>query len=518
MGAPPSDREEAWQALRRGCDVLVIGGGITGAGVALDAALRGYSVALVDRADFASGTSSRSTKLVHGGLRYLPQLQVGLVREALVERERLRRLAPDLVRPLSFLVPLYRRTRRPLGLDLPAPLRPLAPLGVELGLRAYDWLSGTDLRHRRLSAAEARSHLPTLRLEGLRTAFLYGDAQTDDAALTYAVLEAARRSGAITLNYAEVTAIAASPPEAVVVDRAGETAGPPRAVRMPVRHIVNAAGVWAAEVAALAGPPPFRIERSKGVHLVLDAGELLRDTALVIPETDDGRLAFAVPWRGRILLGTTDDVWTAPDVRPQAREARYLLDHLNRYLVQPIGREAVIAGYAGLRPLVRRGTARTAALSRSHEVVEHPGPLVSVIGGKLTTYRRMAEDTVDVLVRRDGRRAACATASHPLPVSAAADRLAAAEPALAAPLAPGITARPADVIAAVREAQCLRLADFMFHRSAIGVLDRDHGAGCVERVAALMARELGWTEERTALEIEAYRRRVAAEMAFLEEL
>lgn len=497
MASPLSAREAAWQALRRGCDVLVIGGGITGAGVALDAALRGYSVVLVERCDFAGGTSSRSTKLVHGGLRYLPQMQFGLVREALVERERLRRLAPALVRPLGFVVPLYADTRRPLGLRIPGPVRPLTTMAMGAGLWAYDLLSRTDLPHRRLGREEALALAPSLRVQDLRSAFLYTDAQTDDVRLTLAVLAAARAHGAVTLNYAEVTGIETNPPRAAVVDRIGSAAA-----QAAARHIVNAAGIWAEQVAALAGPVPFRIERSKGTHLVLDAPELLRDAALVIPETDDGRLAFAVPWRGRVLLGTTDEATAGdPDApRAEAREARYLLDHLNRYLSKPVDRGVVISAYAGLRPLVRRGRGSSAALSRSHEVVEHPGPMVSIIGGKLTTYRQMAEDTVDVLVRRDGRRAPSTTASTPLPAPS------------------GIEELRAHVVHAVREEQCVRLTDFMVARRALALLERDHGLAAVDEVAAVMARELGWTSEQTGREIEMYRGRVAAETAFLREL
>jgi len=505
-----------WQVrhqLRDGCDVLVIGGGITGAGVALDAATRGYRVALVDRGDFAGGTSSRSTKLVHGGLRYLPQGRLGLVREALVERERLRRLAPHLVRPLGFLIPLYAETTRPLGLGIPPALRPLAPLALRTGLWSYDLLSRTDLVHRRVQRGEAAALVPAVRMEGLRAAFLYHDAQTDDLLLTLAVLATARRWGALTLNHAEVTAVSMGTPSRVrITDRLdGAT------YEIAARHVVNAAGIWAEEVAGLAGAVPFRIERSKGIHLVLDGADLFGSTALVIPETDDGRLAFAVPWYGRVLLGTTDEPYAGDADAPRATpaEARYLLAHLNRYLRIPIPRGAVISAFAGLRPLVRRGAARSAELSRSHEVVQHASGLVSIVGGKLTTYRRMAEDTVDVLVRRDGRRVPCRTATLALDDrEPAIQALIAAEPALARPLVPGLPVRAADVVYACRAEQCLRVVDFMFSRTHLAVLDRDHGLGCVEEVAALMAGELGWSPAETAAQIQRCRERVALETAF----
>jgi len=494
--------------------VLVIGGGITGAGVALDAATRGYRVALVDRRDFAGGTSSRSTKLVHGGLRYLPQWQFGLVREALVERERLRRLAPALVRPLALLVPLYADTLRPLGIRIPAALRALAPMALRAGLWGYDTLSRTDLVHRALRTAEATSLVPAVRVEGLRAAFLYHDAQTDDVLLTHAVLATARRHGALTLNHCEVRGLAMGRPARVMLtDRLDGTS-----YEVTARHVVNAAGIWAEEVAALAGTVPFRIERSKGIHLVLDGAELFGSTALVIPETDDGRLAFAVPWYGRVLLGTTDESYAGNPDGPvaTAAEARYLLTHLSRYLRHPVSRSMVISAFAGLRPLVRRREARSAELSRSHEVVHHACGLVSIVGGKLTTYRQMAEDTVDVLVRRDGRREACRTTDLALDDrDAAIQALIAADPALARPLVAGLPVRAAEVVHACRMEQCVGLADFMFSRSHLAVLDRDHGLGCVDDVAALMARDLGWAAEETARQVRSYRERIAAETAFL---
>ncbi|MGH2399055.1 MAG: glycerol-3-phosphate dehydrogenase/oxidase, partial [bacterium] len=436
MSAPLSERAAAWRALALGCDVLVIGGGITGAGVALDAVTRGYRVALVERADFAAGTSSRSTKLIHGGLRYLPQGQLGLVRESLLERDRLRRLAPHAVKPLPFLLPIYRDTRRPLGITFPAPFRRFAPLGVRAGLWGYDLLSRTDLPHRRLTRDEAAAKFPLLRTDGLEGAFIYYDAQTDDVRLTHAVLATARRQGALTLNYAQVTAIDAGTPARLrIQDRLSETT-----MSTTARHVVNAAGVWAEEVGSLSGPVPFHIERSKGTHLVLDDPGLHGETALVIPETDDGRLAFAVPWHDRVVLGTTDKPdHNEPDaIAATEDEARYLMGHLNRYLRVPVSHSAVISAYTGLRPLVRRSHAPTAALSRSHEVVEHDANLVSIIGGKLTTYRQMAEDTVDLLTRRDRRRRSCRTRDLMLHDNDGDIReLERADAALSRPLVPG---------------------------------------------------------------------------------
>jgi glycerol-3-phosphate dehydrogenase len=540
------ERGRLWDRLSQGCDVLVVGGGITGAGVALDAASRGYTVVLIDRGDYASGTSSRSTKLVHGGLRYLPQWQFGLVREALHERERLRRLAPHLVSPLPFVVPLYRETTRPLGMAIPAALRPLTPLAVNIGLWGYGVLSRSDLPHRRLTPGEARMAFPGLRTDTLRAAFLYHDAGTDDVRLTHAVLATARRFGATTLNYVEATAVHAGRPVRVtLLDRLfGASA------TIDARFVVNAAGVWAGDLAARGGArDAFHIARSKGVHLVLAAPRSLHH-ALVIPETDDGRLAFAVPWRGRLILGTTDDPYGGDPDRPTttAADAGYLIDHFNRYLIQPVGPSDVIGAYAGLRPLVRRGDVRSAALSRSHEVVDHGNGLVSIIGGKLTTYRRMAEDTVDVLVRRDRRQAPCRTRTLVLDGGERPDEVAASlSPAASAaglgpetidhlygtygsrglrilqlargdslsrPLVPGLPVLAAEVVYGCREEQLVSLADFMFFRSRLAILDAAHGRGAAATIAGLMAAELGWSAGEQSRQREAYEAALAAETAF----
>ena len=526
----------------------MVGGGITGAGVALDAASRGYVVVLIERGDYASGTSSRSTKLVHGGLRYLPRWQFGLVREALHERERLRRLAPHLVSPLSFIVPLYRETRRPLGMGIPAVLRPLAPLAVNIGLWGYGILSRSDLPHRRLSAAEAGAAFPGLRTDTLRAAFVYHDAGTDDVRLTHAVLSTARRFGATTMNYVEATEFEGGARMRITLtDRLSGAS-----TVVEARHVVNAAGVWAEDVASRGGGgKAFRIERSKGVHLVLAAPRSLHH-ALVIPETDDGRLAFAVPWRGRLILGTTDDAFHGDPDAPTTslEETAYLLEHFNRYLTRPVTAEDVIAAYAGLRPLVRRGDARAAALSRSHEVVDHGNGLVSIIGGKLTTYRQMAEDTVDVLVRRDGRRAPCRTRtlvidggeqpeeSAPALAAAAAGvgfppdtashlyltygsrglRVVelAREAGLARMLVPGLPILAAEVVYACREEQLVSLADFMVFRSRLAVLDPGHGREAIAAVSALMAAELGWTGAEQVHQMSAYDAVLARETAFMQ--
>lgn len=546
-----NDRERAFARLRQGVDVLIIGGGITGAGVALDAATRGYRVALVEQADFASGTSSRSTKLVHGGLRYLPQGQLRLVREALHERDRLRRLAPHLVRPLPFVVPLYRGMQRPLGIRVPKPMRPLTPLGIRLGLWGYDLLARSDLPHRRLGRDAALHYVPGLRPAGLHDAYLYFDAQTDDVRLTHAVLSTARRFGAITLNYVRATALAPGRRSRVtLLDRLTE-----QPLDIEARHVVNAAGVWAGHVAAIGGALPWRIVHSKGVHLVLDRADLLDGAALVIPETDDGRLAFLLPWRGRLILGTTDEAYQGDldAVRTEPAEARYLLAHLNRYLRSSVGPQAITGAYAGLRLLISHGDRRPADLARDHEVVEHDNGVVSIIGGKLTTYRRMAEDVVDVLVRHDRSDVPCRTdnlvlaggedheAVHTQVLNMAEGLglslsqaehlyetygsgalrlidLIRKEPALRRPLVPDLPVLAGEVVLACREEQAVTVPDWLILRSRLALLDRNHGRACAGDVAALMARELGWSDEEQALQVAAFDDAIAAELDFLRDL
>jgi glycerol-3-phosphate dehydrogenase len=523
-------RHQSLEALRQGVDVLVIGGGITGAGVALDAASRGYRVGLADRADFASGTSSRSTKLVHGGIRYLPQGHIGLVREGLRERTRLLRLAPHVVHPLPFIIPLYAGATRPLGVPIPPLLRPLAPLGIRAGLSVYDLFAGRpDLRHRTLSRSELEAQCPDVRTEGLRAALVYYDARTDDVRLTHAVLATARAHGAVTVNHAEVTALIRAG-DAVAGARV-EDRLTGRSYDVPARFVVNAAGIWGERVAALDRPPPFRIRHSKGTHLVLRAGAIRARGALVIPETDDGRLAFIVPWAGRPLLGTTDEPYDGDLADPRATpgDVGYLLEHANRYLRRPLGPADVTAAWSGIRPLVAAASdGATARLARDHVVSVSAGGLISIVGGKLTSYRKMAEDAVDAVVRREGARRPCRTAGmmlagsealHETQAALAISRLTAEQqthlfeaygsraremlalirddPALAVPLHPAAPAIGAEVVYGCLAEMAVSLSDMMFLRTRIGHIDVAAAAEAAPAVAALMARALGWDPAQT---------------------
>ncbi len=529
-------RADQMKALSAGVDVLVIGGGITGAGVALDAASRGYRVGLVERADYARGTSSRSTKLIHGGIRYLPQGHIGLVRDALRERTLLLRLAPHVARPLPFVVPLYAETKRPLGISLPAIARPFAPLGVRIGLLAYDTFARSpELRHRVMPRAALERDVPDLRTDGLRSALIYYDARTDDVRLTHSVLATARAHGAATANYTS----------AVAMTRAGERINGARVedrltgqtVDVPARFVVNATGIWAEALAAMDGAPAFRIRHSKGVHLVLRPGAVRGSMAIVIPETDDGRLAFIVPWADRLVLGTTDDAYTGDLDEPAATAAdvAYLLDHASRYLKRPLGPADITATYAGIRPLVAAAAGSTAALSRDHHLSISPSGLVTITGGKLTTYRKMAEDTVDAIVARDGGGRPCRTATISLVGSAglaetkaaleaaplAADQRAhlletygsaAAEvlalikddAALGRRLSDGAPVVTAEVVYACRAEQAVTLTDCLYLRTRLAVLDAAAADRAAESVGALMARHLGWDAGEQARQREAY--------------
>ena len=532
------------QMARSPLDMLVVGGGITGAGIALDAAARGYRVGLVERGDFAGGTSSRSTKLVHGGIRYLPQLDVPLVREALIERGRLLRNAPHLVQPLSFVLPLYASSRHPVGLPIAPPWGIGLGMILDIGLGVYDALAGHENvgRHRRISRTEVLARARSLVPDGLKTGFVYYDAQTDDTRLTLAVLRTAAEHGALLANYSAVTGFLQENGRVAGVRLSDRLAGAEYELR--ARRVINATGVWAEQIERLAGDAPvLRIAPSKGTHLVFAREALdLGDEAIVLPETADGRIIFIVPWRSRALVGTTDD--PAPRIEnPVATddEVTYLLGHLNRYVRRGLSRDDIIATYAGYRPLIQLQRGRTPArLSRTHAIVEGEDGMLTISGGKLTTYRRMAEDALDRIDRSEGR-----SPSHPtrtLHVTGASgfaeareaidERGAAlglsqdmvthlrgaygvealavldlveAEPELARRLAADLPYLAAEVVWACRAELALTVEDVLARRTHLAIEDRSRGADAAEAVAALMARELGWSEEERLSQIEAYR-------------
>lgn len=392
-------------------DLIVIGGGATGLGVAVDAATRGYSVALFEQWDFTKGTSSRSTKLVHGGVRYLAQGNRALVIEALRERGILRKNAPHLVKDQTFLIPCYRWWEGPF---------------YTFGLTLYDWMAGRLGLGRSIGmgASRALRILPALKPEGLKAGVLYHDGQFDDSRLAINLARTAADAGACIANYMKVTALLKENGRIAGVTVREEESGIAYPVR--ARCVVNATGVFADAVLRMDEPGKRPTVRpSQGVHLVLDASFLQSDSALMIPKTSDGRVLFAVPWYGKVVVGTTDTVMEYPVAEPVAleKEIRFILDTAARYLNKPPQRKDVRSVFAGLRPLAapRREETKTKEISRSHKLIREKSGLITIIGGKWTTYRKMAEDTVDCVVRHMPAAAArnrpvrgCVTASYPI--------------------------------------------------------------------------------------------------------
>ncbi len=512
-------------------DVLVIGGGVTGAGVALDAVARGYNVALVEKADFASGTSSKSTKLVHGGIRYLPNFDFGLVQEALVERGLLLQNAPFLVKPLEFVLPIYEGDRHPVGMPFTTPGGVGLEVILDMGLFLYDLMSGgrSVKWHRRLSRDQVLKLAPALIQEGLKDGFTYYDAQTNDARLTLTLISTASRYGATITNYSEVVSFVEEGNKvkgAIVRDR---LTGQEMAVH--ARHIVNATGVFAEQLEELTGTEPqVHIEPSKGVHLVLAREDVkMGDSAIVLPETEDKRILFLVPWESRVVFGTTDTGSGDLDHPVTTQEdITYLLRYLNRYMNVNLTEKDIISTYAGYRPLVkpRNTSASTAKLSRSHVVLQSASDLVTIVGGKLTTYRRMAQDTVDVLSKRDGARVVHPTKALPLQGSAGWSKvrhiidqrgaklglsvqtlehlnhsygttaqtildIIEQDSSLAARLIADLPYIKAEVVYACRYEMAIKPDDILAHRTSIVLEDRQSGAGIIGEVTALMEKELG---------------------------
>jgi glycerol-3-phosphate dehydrogenase len=532
-------------------DVLVIGGGITGAGVALDAAARGYRVALVEKVDFASGTSSKSTKLAHGGIRYLPQFDLAMVHEALVERGLMVRHAPFLVRPQPFVLPVYEHMRWPSGL----PVRPPTDFGLgfvlDIGLWMYDLMAGrlNIGRHKSISAKETLRLAPTLRSTGLKKAFLYYDAQTNDAQLTVTVLRTAAQLGAVVTNYTEATGFTRAPGKlngAVVRDVLAN-----QEFTVSARHIINATGVFAEHVAALTGDESkATVEPSKGIHLVVARERLqISTSAVVLPETEDGRILYIIPWGSRAVIGTTDTgSGNLDDPQAGPEDIAYLLKHVNNYLEVNLTDNDILSVYAGYRPLVKSRGARAADLSRTHVVLQENNGMVTIVGGKLTTYRRMAQDTIDVIAKRDGM-----PISHPTQklllagaigwrdakreIEARGHELGLApevvehlsftfgsnastvldlideEESLRERLVPDLPYLYAEVVYACRAEMAMTLEDVLARRTRIILEDGARGVGVAPEVAALMARELDWSGDQTNAQVERYRALVGHQLA-----
>ena len=527
-------------------EVVVIGGGITGAGVALDAASRGYSVALLERDDYSVGTSSRSSKMVHGGLRYLQNFDLGLVREALLERQLMVQLAPHLVYPTPFLVPSFAEERR--------------DRRIGIGLNMYDVMATSRVgrsrremrssreededfywapdRHRTIDRDELLELVPSLEPRDPKNAYLFYDCQTDDVRLVLTVLGEAQRFGAVMLNGAEVTE---------VLNRNGRAGGVAfveaesgERFEVEAGSVVNATGVWADRIRpeeVLAEEDVPRISPSRGTHVLLDRSDLSTGSAACIVPAGEGRAIFALPWYGRTLIGTTDNDYDGDidNPRPAEEEVAYLLDAVNDFFGTSVSAGDLVGAYAGVRPLISTGDPKKSVdISRKAELYETSSGMLTITGGKLTTWRRMAKQTVDRLVEREGREAPCHTAEIPLGMEARKEDLVAPEgvgeesvaqlafryghaaravlelawkePKLAAPIIEGRPDLLAEAAIAARIEQARSVADVLLRRTRLGLLAAPQlrSADAARPVAEAMGGELGWSRRRVKREAEAW--------------
>jgi glycerol-3-phosphate dehydrogenase len=490
-------------------DLVIIGGGATGVGIAIDAAARGYSVALLEQADFGKGTSSRSTKLIHGGVRYLQQGNLPLVMEALKERGVLRRNAPHIVQELPFVVPNYQWWEAPF---------------YGIGMRVYDVLAGKYGfgPSANLTLEETVERLPTIETGGLRGGVIYHDGQFDDARLLIHMVITAAEQGAVLANYTRVTGF--------LKDAAGFVRGvvaedteSGKVLELGARVVINATGVFSDGVRLLDDPQTTPIIRpSQGVHLVLDRSFLPGKSAIMVPHTDDGRILFAIPWRDRVLIGTTDTPVQAAALEPIAleEEIEFLLAHAVRYLTKDPARRDVLSVFSGLRPLVGGQAVDTAALSREHTILVARSGLVTIAGGKWTTYRKMAEDVVDhaaTLAELEQRQ--CTTRDLPIhgfhtsaeefgtlaPYGAdapALQALIAERPEFAEPLHPRLDACAGEVVWAARHEMARTVDDVLARRTRSLLLDARAALEASPTVARIMASELrrddGWASAQVA--------------------
>jgi glycerol-3-phosphate dehydrogenase len=531
----PSARATIWDLSARRFDLLVIGGGATGAGIAREAAHRGLAVALVERGDFASGTSSRSSRLIHGGLRYLEHRRWSLVREALAERAVLLRVAPHLVRPVAFLFPIFKTDR-------------LSTWKLELGLSLYDLLAlgGNVRRHRALSKRSVLDHEPLLKERGLRGGALYWDAQCDDARLTLATLRSASNRGAALSNYMCATALEMENGQVSGATVEDQLTGAQGTIHAKV--VINAAGPWIDQIRRLEDPnvkPLLGVTR--GSHVMVARSRIGHHHAITFLSPIDGRVMFVLPWGDRSYIGTTDtDTTDSPDrVVATTEDMLYLLRSTNAIFPSArLSLEDVSASWSGLRPLLANSATDPEARSREHSITRGSRGMVTVAGGKLTTYRRMGIETVDRIAplfnRSDSK-------TDPMKARSALESLPGGEPykqetlfgggvkrglteptiahlvgqygsetplvyelvrdwpALKEPVHPHHGAIGAQVIFAVRREFARRLDDVLLRRLSIGFETADGGIAAAEPVSRMMGRELGWDDVRRREEIERYR-------------
>jgi glycerol-3-phosphate dehydrogenase len=571
------ERSQALAALReQEFDVVVVGGGITGAGVAFDAATRGYSVALLERADYASGTSSRSSKLVHGGLRYLQNFDLGLVREALLERQLMVALAPHLVRPLPLVVPAFegahpdrlvgvglnlydvmsvdrgrlrsrRGKRARAGSERKGGAEPAAEQGAAPGSDGGE--SWSPERHRVISGEEVLELLPALAPREPTSGYLFYDCQTDDVRLVLTVLGEAERFGAVCANRIDVTGLLERDGRAQGVHALDFESGERFDVR--AANVVNATGVWADELRPQelhdeAELP--RIRPSRGTHITLRHADLPLVGGAIVP-AGSGRSIFALPWLGHTLVGTTDNDYegSLEHIEPSGEDVGYLLDAINEFFAAELGPDDLTGAFAGVRPLISTGDPKKSVdISRKAELYETSSGMITITGGKLTTWRRMAKMTVDRLVEREARDAPCHTHEIPLGQAIAVEQLPRVEGVpeksyaalasrygyaarevlalagergeLAQPIVPELPDLLAEVALAARREQARSIGDVLLRRTRLGLLaareltaGAGEGPGPVSRVADVLAGELGWDAARTSEEIARFHLEARAE-------
>ncbi|MET9261160.1 glycerol-3-phosphate dehydrogenase/oxidase [Amycolatopsis sp. NPDC004079] len=532
----PAGREESWRRFGdETFDLVVIGGGVVGAGTALDAATRGLRVALVEARDLASGTSSRSSKLFHGGLRYLEQLEFGLVREALHERElMLTKIAPHLVKPVSFLYPLTHRIWE----------RPY----TAAGLLMYDTMGGARSvpGQKHLTRAGALRMVPALKRSALIGGIRYYDAQSDDARHTMTVARTAAHYGAVVRTSTQVVGFLREADRISGVRVRDVEDG--RETEIHAGAVVNCTGVWTDELQRLSGGRGrFRVRASKGVHIVVPRDRIVSESGMIL--RTEKSVLFVIPWRNHWIVGTTDTDWNLDLAHPAAtkHDIDYLLEHVNSVLATPLTHDDIEGVYAGLRPLLAGESEETSKLSREHAVARVAPGLVAIAGGKYTTYRVMAADAVDAavvdlpgrppssitdkvpLIGADGYHALVNQADHlaaehglhPYRVRHLLDRygslvhevlaLAADRPELLKPIESAPDYLGVEVVYAASHEGALHLEDVLARRTRISIEYAHRGVDCAEQVAQLVGGVLGWSEDETKREVEVYRARVEAE-------
>jgi glycerol-3-phosphate dehydrogenase len=541
------NRVEAQNEIEKNSfDLCVIGGGATGAGCALDAQLRGLRTVLVEAGDFACATSSSSTKLIHGGVRYLQQAiverdlgQYHVVKRALRERKIMLDNAPFLTNPIELMVPCFSRCEI---------------YYFRIGMKLYDWISGRNMlfQSRYLSKGASIRRMPMLKSDELLGAIAYADGQFDDARYNLALLQSFTKSGGEALNYAKVVGFTKNDNGQLVQARVQDSLSD-HYLEVQARAFINATGPFADGIRELATPGVGRrLRLSKGSHILLAIDAIADSDALLVPETDDGRVIFAIPWLGRLLVGTTDEETTLQDeMAVNEEEAGYLLKQLNRYLDRPLNKNQIVSGFSGMRPLVAAGNSRgTKGLIRDHEVeVDSASGLISVLGGKWTTYRAMAEDAIDVAMQRLAMPVvSCITGSYRLAgseewspnfwaelvrdygvskdtarhlshkVGSAAKEvldLTKDNPLLKEPIIEGSASVLAEVVYGVREEMATAVEDVLARRTGLQFFSWEQSRAAAPAVGAIMASELGWSPGQQKDAVEEYAKKISRLMQLI---